>query len=90
MSSWDSSEWAPHAVETVAVKAMQKPAMHLAPGEFFEEPGFINDSNGTTKPNRVAHNAVRGSYPGGHASLATLLVGRQLLCAGRAPELAAK
>jgi hypothetical protein len=31
ISSWDSSDWAPHAVETVAVQAMQKPAMRLAP-----------------------------------------------------------
>jgi hypothetical protein len=29
ISSWDSSEWAPHAVETVAVKATQKPGQSL-------------------------------------------------------------
>jgi hypothetical protein len=45
--------------------------MRLAPGEFFEEPGVINDSNDSMKPYYGAHGAMGGSYPGGHASLAT-------------------
>jgi hypothetical protein len=88
ISSWDSSEWAPHAVETVAVKARKSRVRALPLGNSSKSQASSMIPMEPRSRHHVAHNAVRGSYPG-LASLATLLVGRQLLCADRAPELAA-
>jgi hypothetical protein len=66
ISSWDSSEWAPHAVETVAVKAMQKSAMRLALGNSSKSQASSMIPMEPRSRHRVAHDAVRGSYSGGH------------------------